>query len=226
MTSTLDYCGHVGRYITKLCKTALTFHNDLRIWSAEVENSRSDAGRALGGNGIFSRGCEREKPEDPGYLLLLAAPWTKRGLNTFFSLIANNEGIWICSRQPWQRILSANHHVDFLQKESNTTTKLKIYHIVYKGMTRDVISRHWLLLFLIKVKSSKGKTELIFKSEQNNKQVSSAGYPLNGFGVTDELFHYRTNQICKDTVWGGLTFSYIWHMYRKPRGASLFSWFL
>lgn len=27
---------------------------------------------------------ECEKPEDPGYLLLLAAPQTMRGLNTFF----------------------------------------------------------------------------------------------------------------------------------------------
>lgn len=38
---------------------------------------------------------EREKPEDPGYLLLLAVQRTKGGLHTllFFCLIANNEGI-------------------------------------------------------------------------------------------------------------------------------------
>lgn len=40
---------------------------------------------------------EREKPEDPGYLLLLAVRRTKGRAPhfSFFCLIANNEGIWI-----------------------------------------------------------------------------------------------------------------------------------
>lgn len=70
----------VGRYTSKLCETVLTFHNDLPIWSAEVKNSRSEVE-----TGDFQQGSVSvKKPEDPGYLLLLAAPQTKRGLNTFF----------------------------------------------------------------------------------------------------------------------------------------------
>lgn len=77
----------VGRYTSKLCETVLTFHNDLPIWSAEVKNSRSE--RRWSGaeveTGDFQQGSVSvKKPEDPGYLLLLAAPQTKRGLNTFF----------------------------------------------------------------------------------------------------------------------------------------------
>lgn len=77
----------VGRYTSKLCETVLTFHNDLPIWSAEVKNSRSEQ-RWSGAEvetGDFQQGSVSvKKPEDPGYLLLLAAPQTKRGLNTFF----------------------------------------------------------------------------------------------------------------------------------------------
>lgn len=106
----------VGRYTSKLCETVLTFHNDLPIWSAEVKNSRSEQ-RWSGAEvetGDFQQGSVSvKKPEDPGYLLLLAAPQTKRAQHFFPCLIANNEGIWSRSRQPWQRILSANHHVHF-----------------------------------------------------------------------------------------------------------------
>lgn len=82
-----------GRRVSKL-----TFHNDLRIWSAEVENSRSDAGQPLEGeSGDGQQGSVSvKKPEDPGYLLLLAAPRTKERTQHFFfysCLIANNEGI-------------------------------------------------------------------------------------------------------------------------------------
>lgn len=68
----------------------LAFHKDPRMGSAEVENSRSDAAQALfwvggweGDLGHSSGLGKREKPEDPDYLLLLAVPWPKRGLNTF-----------------------------------------------------------------------------------------------------------------------------------------------
>lgn len=77
----------VGWYTSKLCETVLTFHNDLPIRSAEVKNSRSEQ-RWSGAEvetGDFQQGSVSvKKPEDPGYLLLLAAPQTKRGLNTFF----------------------------------------------------------------------------------------------------------------------------------------------
>lgn len=77
----------VGRYTSKLCETVLTFHNDLPIWSAEVKNSRSEQRWSVAEveTGDFQQGSVSvKKPEDPGYLLLLAAPQTKRGLNTFF----------------------------------------------------------------------------------------------------------------------------------------------
>lgn len=69
----------------------MTFQSDLQRWETAGATLVSRWG---GGDRGYSAGVgEREKPEDPGYLLLLAAPWTKRGLNTFFCLIANNEGI-------------------------------------------------------------------------------------------------------------------------------------
>lgn len=73
---------YIYKHISKLGETAVTFHNDLPVWSAEVGNSGSDADGKLGDvqQGLVSV----KKPEDPGYLLLLAAPWTKRGLSTFF----------------------------------------------------------------------------------------------------------------------------------------------
>lgn len=59
----------------------MTFESDLQRWKT--------AGATLVGHWGETRDMqqgvgEREKPEDPGYLLLLAAPRTKRGLNTFF----------------------------------------------------------------------------------------------------------------------------------------------
>lgn len=108
---------------------AVTFHNDLRIWSAEVENSRSDAGQALWGEWGCSAGLgECEKPEDPGYLLLLAAPRTKRGLNTFF--------LFDCKQWGDLNLLATAMATDFecqpscgfndFQSTSKITTQLKI----------------------------------------------------------------------------------------------------
>ena len=88
----------LARYIeSKLCETALTFHNDLRnaICRGGEQRERRWSG-AEGGIWGYSAGvwASVKKPEDPGYLLLLAAPRTKeRGLDAAFCLIANNEGI-------------------------------------------------------------------------------------------------------------------------------------
>lgn len=54
---------------------------------------RDEAAQAQGESWGFSAGvCEREKPEDPGYLLLLAATRTKKGLNTFFLFDCKQKG--------------------------------------------------------------------------------------------------------------------------------------
>lgn len=82
---------------------ALWNSTDISQWPSNLicrggeqqEQHRSDTGREWG----YSAGVgEREKPEDPSYLLLLAAARTKKGLNTFFvCLIANND--WFKSTQ-------------------------------------------------------------------------------------------------------------------------------
>lgn len=67
----------------------MTFESDLERW----KTAGATLVRRWGKWGYSAGVGECEKPEDPDYLLLLAAPRTKRGLNTFFCLIANNEGI-------------------------------------------------------------------------------------------------------------------------------------
>lgn len=107
----------VGRYTSKLCETVLTFHNDLPIWSAEVKNSRSE--RRWSGaeveTGDFQQGSVSVKKTWGSWLPAASGSTAdkERAQHFFPCLIANNEGIWSCSRQPWQRILSANHHVHF-----------------------------------------------------------------------------------------------------------------
>lgn len=87
MTSTLDYCRMlvgIHQSFAKQCwHFTMTFQSDLQRWKTA---GASDAGQApRWKRGIFNRGrWAWKKPEDPGYLLLLAAPQTKRGLNTFF----------------------------------------------------------------------------------------------------------------------------------------------
>lgn len=76
-----------------VCIKALWNGADVSQWPSNLicrggkkkqqERRWPDAGGG-GGLGMFSRGWWAWKPEDPGYLLLLAAPRTKRGLNTFF----------------------------------------------------------------------------------------------------------------------------------------------
>lgn len=108
----------LGRLL-KLCGAALTFHVDLPVWSVWRWEKRRE--RAAG----WGRGRRVwRKPEDPGYLLLLAAPRTKRRLHTsfFFFLLPSPCSVWLqtmggfesARKQPWQRIPSANHHVDLL----------------------------------------------------------------------------------------------------------------
>lgn len=72
-----------------VCIKALWNRADISQWPSNlICRGGKTAGATLAGRwgklGIFSRGWWAWKPEDPGYLLLLAAPRTKRGLNTFF----------------------------------------------------------------------------------------------------------------------------------------------
>lgn len=70
-------CWLVYQSFVKQCwHFTMTIQSDLQRWKT--------AGAALGEMRTFQQGFTKsEKPEDPGYLLLLAAPWTKRGLSTF-----------------------------------------------------------------------------------------------------------------------------------------------
>lgn len=147
MTSTLDYCRMLACIYQSFCETALTFHNDLRIWSAEVVTSRSDAGWKWG----YSVGVgECEKPEDPGYLLLLAAPQTKRGLNAFFppppvwlqtmrgfesTHDSHGNGFWVPTIM-W----NASFFLFFKGGKSNAKNE----NIKHKGSKRYIFFRHWL----------------------------------------------------------------------------------
>lgn len=90
MTSTLDYCRMLASvyqsFVKRSWRFTMTFQSDLQRWKKKTAGATL-AGRwrrGGGGLGMFSRGWWAWKPEDPGYLLLLAAPRTKRGLNTFF----------------------------------------------------------------------------------------------------------------------------------------------
>lgn len=106
-TPTLDYCRMLAATCQKLCETALTFHSDLPIWSAEVENSRSDADQALVGGGgwggvgwTWGYSAGVLVSEKNLRILATCCFGQRRGQREgptlfffFFCLIANNEGI-------------------------------------------------------------------------------------------------------------------------------------
>lgn len=76
----LDYGRMWAGFYQSFVKTALTFHNDLRMWSAAVESSRKDA---MSESGEMQQGLESVKN-----LRILATCCscqhrTKRGLNTY-----------------------------------------------------------------------------------------------------------------------------------------------
>lgn len=146
MASPLDYC----RMLASIYQSA-----DISQWPWNLicrggkQQERRWPG-AEGKAGIFSRALWVWKTWGSWLPAASGSTWTKRGINTFFffsCLIGNNEGIWICSRQPWQRIWSANHHVEltFVFVFFNSA-KITLRSV------REVIVRHWILLLPIRSK--------------------------------------------------------------------------
>lgn len=122
--------------------------------------------------------------------------------STFFCLIGNNEGIWICSRQPWQRIWSACHHVElmfffvcfFVLECFKYCTKFKIY----KWSVREVIVRHWLPLHPMK-----SNLEMKKQNSSESEQKHHTRFHNCDFNM---LFNELTLEKL-DNKWDSLTWS-------------------
>lgn len=127
--------------------------------------------------------------------------WQHRGQregSTLFSVwLQTMRGFKIYLQWPWQRNLCANHQVELgsLKKERGIKMNHKTENKTDKGSVREVIFRHWLLLLPIKSKLvTKNKTSLTLNTKIRPGFLTpgSTGFSVKGFGVTNELFHWRS----------------------------------